>query len=146
MIQILKILCIKSGDYVIRWKSLYKQWHAGSKSLRVRSMSLVPLFQSRLCIPFFNSLDFWTPVSQEFPFPRENSPPSWGIIVPISYSPRDGSWGIPFLGEFPFCRFPSRFQKNWRLYFLSRYVPHGRKRINIQHTLEQLLKRVPLNS
>ena len=88
--------------------------------LCISSYNLVAfLFLPKLCIPLFGSPLFWTSVTQEFLVPMNSVLISWVT---------DG------------CGFGQE-QNNRRSYFLGRCVPHGGKKINVQHTLE-LLKSV----
>ena len=53
-------------------------------------------------VPLFSEPPFWGfPHFRGTPFRFLGEPSS-----PFLKSPRDGSWGIPFLGEFLFCTFP----------------------------------------
>ena len=104
------------------------------------------------CAFLFLVPHFSGPRPREFPFPRNSVPFSCETSSPFLKSPsREGSWGIPFIGEFRFC-VPAKCPNSGSLMAMglsgnekTQGTPHGGKKINVQHMLELLL-RVLLNT
>ncbi len=76
-----------------------------SNAIPLRSLFLLP---SRLCIPFFDSLNFWTPVPQKFLVPQEFPSSFLGNHCPHSLFLRGWFLGNSLSWEFPFCTFLPR--------------------------------------